>query len=161
MRVGQQSSWLVARLIVVRVGGARPRDRKPPAYCGPPHVVKRRWARIGYGRLPPLRQEPGEWLGEHRMGKPPVASEPDGTLTGHPWPRQRSKPVGIGVSILLMAAGAVMTFAVELENSEGFNINTMGIILMIAGAIGLVTSLIVFGPRSRRGTVVEERRDVI
>ena len=52
MRVGQQSSWLVARLVVVRVGGARPRDRKPPAYCGPPHVVERRWARIGYGRLP-------------------------------------------------------------------------------------------------------------
>ena len=69
--------------------------------------------------------------------------------------------MGIGVSILLMAAGAVMTFAVEVESSEGFNINTIGIILMIAGAIGLVTSLMVFGPRSRRGTVIEERRDVI
>ena len=69
--------------------------------------------------------------------------------------------MGIGVSILLMAAGAVMTFAVEVESSEGFNINTIGIILMIAGAIGLVTSLIVFRPRSRRGTVIEERRDVI
>ena len=67
--------------------------------------------------------------------------------------------MGIGVSILLMAAGAVMTFAVEVENAEGFNINTIGIILMVAGAIGLVTSLVVFGPRAR-GTVVDERREV-
>ena len=55
--------------------------------------------------------------------------------------------MGIGVSILLMAAGAIMTFAVEVENAEGFNINTVGIILMVAGAIGLVTSLVVFGDR--------------
>ena len=69
--------------------------------------------------------------------------------------------MGIGVSILLMAAGAVMTFAIEVQSSEGFNINTIGIILMIAGALGLITSLIVFGPRSRRGTVIEERHDVV
>ena len=66
--------------------------------------------------------------------------------------------MGVGVSILLMAAGAVMTFAIEVENAEGFNINTIGIILMIAGAIGLVTSLIIFG-RSR-DTIIEERRPV-
>ena len=67
--------------------------------------------------------------------------------------------MGIGVSILLMAAGAIMTFAVEVENAEGFNINTVGIILMVAGAIGLVTSLVVFGPRSC-ATVVDEHREV-
>ena len=65
--------------------------------------------------------------------------------------------MGIGVSILLMAAGAIMTFAVEVENAEGFNINTIGIILMVAGAIGLVVSLVIFGPRSR-DTIVEDRR---
>jgi hypothetical protein len=68
--------------------------------------------------------------------------------------------MGIGVSILLMAAGAIMTFAVEVENPDGFNINTMGIILMIAGAIGLIATLAVFGGR-RRDTVVETRRDVV
>ena len=68
--------------------------------------------------------------------------------------------MGIGVSILLMAAGAIMTFAVEVDNAEGFNINTVGIILMVVGAIGLVATLLVFGPRSRRDTVVETRRDV-
>jgi hypothetical protein len=67
--------------------------------------------------------------------------------------------MGIGVSILLMAAGAIMTFAVEVDNPDGFNINTVGIILMIAGAIGLIATLLVFG---RRGddTIVETHRDV-
>ena len=67
--------------------------------------------------------------------------------------------MGIGVSILLMAAGAIMTFAIEVENAEGFNINTIGIILMVAGAIGLVASLVIFGRRSR-DTIIEERRPV-
>ena len=67
--------------------------------------------------------------------------------------------MGIGVSILLMAAGAIMTFAVEVENPDGFNINTVGIILMIAGAIGLVATLLVFG--RRRDTVVERGDTVV
>ena len=66
--------------------------------------------------------------------------------------------MGIGVSVLLMAAGAIMTFAVEVDNAEGFNINTVGIILMVAGAIGLIVTLIVFGGR-RGDTVVETRHD--
>ena len=65
--------------------------------------------------------------------------------------------MGIGVSVLLMAAGAIMTFAIEVENAEGFNINTVGIILMIVGALGFIAALAIFGPR-RRDTVVE--RDV-
>lgn len=67
--------------------------------------------------------------------------------------------MGIGVSVFLMAAGAIMTFAVETESTEGININTVGIILMIAGAIGLVASLVVFGPR-QRDRVVETRREL-
>jgi hypothetical protein len=35
------------------------------------------------------------------------------------------------------------------------DVNTVGVILMIVGAIGLVTSMIIWGPRTRR-TVVEE-----
>ena len=67
--------------------------------------------------------------------------------------------MGIGVSILLIAAGAIMTFAVEVENAEGFNINTIGIILMIVGALGFIAALTIFGGR-RGDTVVETRRDV-
>ena len=74
--------------------------------------------------------------------------------------------MGIGISVFLLAAGAIMTFAVEVENAEGFNINTIGIILMIVGAIGLVTSMAIFGRRDRvverdSGRVVETRREVL
>ena len=62
----------------------------------------------------------------------------------------------IGTSVVVMAIGAVLTFAVETESAEGFNINTAGIILMIAGAIGLIASLVLFSPR-RRETVVDDR----
>jgi Domain of unknown function (DUF6458) len=72
--------------------------------------------------------------------------------------------MGIGVSVLLMAAGAVLTFAVEVDSAEGFNLNTLGIILMIAGAIGLIMTALVFGPRRRvvdGDRVVERRTEVI
>ena len=53
-------------------------------------------------------------------------------------------PMGIGVSIFLIAVGAVLTFAISTE-AEGFNINTIGIILMAAGALGLLASMVIFG----------------
>jgi hypothetical protein len=62
--------------------------------------------------------------------------------------------MGIGVAVLLIAAGAILTFAVH-ATASGFNVHTVGIILMIAGALGLVVTLTVFAPR-RRTTVVEE-----
>lgn len=57
--------------------------------------------------------------------------------------------MGIGVSIFLMAVGAVLTFAINAE-AEGFNINTIGIILMVVGALGLLASMVIFGG-SREG----------
>ena len=49
--------------------------------------------------------------------------------------------MGIGVSILLIAAGAVLAFAVHVSTS-GFNIHTIGWILLIVGAVGVLLSLI-------------------
>ena len=49
--------------------------------------------------------------------------------------------MSIGVSIFLLVVGAILTFAVEVSAS-GFNINTVGIILMLAGALGLLLSLL-------------------
>lgn len=72
--------------------------------------------------------------------------------------------MGIGVSTLLIAAGAIMAFAIDVESSGGVNINTVGIILMVVGAIGLVVTMAVFGPRDRAVVdggdteVVETRR---
>ena len=57
---------------------------------------------------------------------------------------------GMGFSIVAIAAGAVMYWAVPAQG-HGFRLSTVGIILMIVGAIGLVISTIVFGT-SRRST---------
>lgn len=66
--------------------------------------------------------------------------------------------MGIGVSVFLIAVGAVMAFALDVS-AEGFNVNTVGIILMIAGALGLLASMTIFGSRGRGSdVVVEERR---
>ena len=70
--------------------------------------------------------------------------------------------MGIGVSILLIAVGAVLAFAVHVSTS-GFNLHTIGWILMIVGAIGILLSLIfwsswggVGGPAGRRREVIRE-----
>ena len=74
--------------------------------------------------------------------------------------------LSLGVSVFLLVVGAILTFAVDVTTS-GFNLNTVGVILMVAGALGLVLSLLFwssFSPyrRSRTvagpDTVVEERR---
>ena len=57
---------------------------------------------------------------------------------------------GMGFSIVAMAVGAVMYWAVTAQG-HGFRLSTVGIILMIVGAVGLVASTIVFGV-SRRST---------
>ena len=64
--------------------------------------------------------------------------------------------MGIGTSIFLIAVGAILYFAVEVS-AEGFNINTIGLILMIVGVIGLVVSLFIASTARRRGTVVRDR----
>jgi len=71
--------------------------------------------------------------------------------------------MGIGVSVFLIAVGAILTFALETTVS-GIDLDTVGIILMIVGAIGLLTSLVLFGSmgdrvRGRGGRDVIVERD--
>lgn len=73
--------------------------------------------------------------------------------------------MGIGVGLFLLAVGAILTFAVTATVS-GIDVNTIGIILMVIGALGLLLSSLFWSSFSpyRRGdrTVVREReRDVI
>jgi hypothetical protein len=65
----------------------------------------------------------------------------------------------LGLSLLLIAAGAIMKWAVTV-NGDGFNINTVGVILMVVGAAGLLISLFLFHPWSDRGAR-DGRREVI
>jgi hypothetical protein len=74
--------------------------------------------------------------------------------------------MGIGVSLFLLAVGAILTFAVEVT-AEGFNINTVGIILMIVGGIGMLFTVLFwssFAPFRRDGgttTTVTRDREVV
>ena len=65
--------------------------------------------------------------------------------------------MGVGASIFLVALGAILAFAVEYDIS-GLDIAVVGWILMIVGVLGLVFTLLIWGPRRRSGGVVEERR---
>ncbi len=67
--------------------------------------------------------------------------------------------MGIGISILLLAIGALLTFAVTAQVS-GVDLNTVGWVLMVVGAIGLVWSLLAAAsirPFARREERVVER----
>jgi hypothetical protein len=69
--------------------------------------------------------------------------------------------MSIGISIFLLVVGAILTFAVNVSTS-GFDINTVGIILMAAGILGLLLSLLFwssFSPWSRRRTVIDSPYD--
>ena len=48
--------------------------------------------------------------------------------------------MGIGVSLVLIAIGAILTWAVNATVS-GVDVNAVGVILMIVGAVGLLLSL--------------------
>jgi hypothetical protein len=68
--------------------------------------------------------------------------------------------MGIGVSLVLIAVGAVMAFAVHVSGN-GFNIHTIGIILLVVGAIGALLSMIFWsswgGVGRREQTTIVER----
>ena len=76
--------------------------------------------------------------------------------------------MGIGVSLILIAVGAVLAFAVHVSTS-GFNIHTVGYILLVVGIVGALISMMFwstwggFGGRTvategpaRRRTIIDE-----
>jgi type IV secretory pathway VirB3-like protein len=74
--------------------------------------------------------------------------------------------MGIGVSIFLLALGAIMTFALNVTVS-GIDLDTVGVILMVVGLIGLAFSAMFwnswggFGGASRTERTVVRDREVI
>jgi len=72
--------------------------------------------------------------------------------------------VGTGVSLFFIAIGAILAFAVD-TNTEGFNLDAAGVILMVIGVIGLLWSLVAWDdwrPRRREyNDDVIVRRDYV
>lgn len=68
--------------------------------------------------------------------------------------------MGLGVSIFLLAVGAILTFAVDAD-LNGIDLDTVGVILMVVGGIGLLLTLLIWGSRERtpRGRVVRPDGD--
>jgi hypothetical protein len=73
--------------------------------------------------------------------------------------------MGLGTSLVLIAIGAILDFAVRV-NTPGFNIHTVGVVLMVVGILGALLSVVFwnswggFGnggaPGARRRVVEEE-----
>ena len=64
--------------------------------------------------------------------------------------------MGIGTSIFLIALGAILRWGVA-DGIAGINLTVIGLILMIAGVIGLLMNLLIWGPRRRATRVVDDR----
>ena len=69
--------------------------------------------------------------------------------------------MGVTTSIILFAIGAILKFATTVHSSS-FNIQTIGVILMVVGVVGFLISLAFwaswggFGGTSRRRTVYQD-----
>ena len=71
--------------------------------------------------------------------------------------------MGISVSLVLIAVGAILTWAVT-ATASGVDLNTVGVILMVVGLAGLVLSMIFWsswggfgGATTNTNTVVRDR----
>jgi hypothetical protein len=64
--------------------------------------------------------------------------------------------VTIGGSIFLIAVGAILKFATNWHLAH-VNLDTVGIILMIAGGVGLILGIAQQAVASRRGTGPRDR----
>ncbi len=68
---------------------------------------------------------------------------------------------GLVASIIAFAVGAVLDFALTVNSDQhGFNVHTVGVILMVVGAVGAVVSIVGYlagGTMGRRHrTVVDD-----
>jgi hypothetical protein len=76
-----------------------------------------------------------------------IAPPMPGTVPGDP--KGRLAIVSIGASVLLLLAGAILRFAVTWT-PKNVDLQVIGVILMIGGAVGLIASIAVFVMKRRR-----------
>lgn len=71
--------------------------------------------------------------------------------------------MGTGISIFFIAVGAILAFAVNLnDNTSGIDLDAVGVILMVVGVLGLLFSLVVWD-NIRPGRLADyvDDRDVV
>jgi hypothetical protein len=79
---------------------------------------------------------------------------------------RRYDDVGIGVGLFLFALGAILTFALGDDSFGNVNVDTVGIILMIVGVVGLLLSLLFWSSvapfrRDERTVIRDREREVL
>jgi H+/Cl- antiporter ClcA len=65
--------------------------------------------------------------------------------------------MGIGLGIVLIVIGAALVWAIEVD-VQFIDDNNLGWILMVAGVVAIILSLVINAQRSRSTTRIEERR---
>ena len=107
---------------------------------------------------------PGRRLGPGwppaRLGAPvnaPLGSRDDRISTGG------RRVMSTGAAITLIAVGAVLRFALAPGSPHGLNVHVVGVVLILAGVLGLVLSLLLplvrTGPRQQRQGPRPTRQD--
>ncbi len=92
-------------------------------------------------------------------GGPTLPAQHD-LRSAHPYPARRTQKrptMTIGASLLLIAVGAVLKFAVTATVS-GIDISTVGVVLMVVGAVGLVLGLVMMASRRRTDVITHPGR---
>jgi hypothetical protein len=95
----------------------------------------------------PLTQV-SELLDRSAPGRPP-----DSALVNRPGLVQLAdyrQVMSTSVGITLVAAGAILRFAVPATFIHGLSVHVISVIVMLVGVFGLLLSLLVWGPLSRR-----------
>ncbi|CAA9509612.1 MAG: hypothetical protein AVDCRST_MAG45-1819 [uncultured Solirubrobacterales bacterium] len=73
-------------------------------------------------------------------------------------------PIGIGTSIVLIAVGAILKYAITADEVLFLDIPVTGTILLVIGILGLVLAItytIMVTSRSRRDVAYDDRREVV
>jgi hypothetical protein len=66
-----------------------------------------------------------------------------------------------GLSLFFLAVGAILTFAID-TTVNGVDLDTIGVILMVIGLLGMLFSLVLWDNWSpRRDDAVVDQRDVL
>lgn len=83
-----------------------------------------------------------------RLGEP--VNTATGPLDGQPPARER-RVMGTSAAITVIAVGAILRFALAGGSPHGLNVHVVGVVLILAGFLGLLVSLLTRGgPRSRQ-----------
>jgi len=71
-------------------------------------------------------------------------------VNGQAQPAGGRRVMSTGAGITLIAVGAILRFALAPGSPHGLNVHVVGVVLILAGVLGLLLSLLVWGPLSRR-----------